>query len=329
MQGICKRMLSQQRGERSFHEDKQVVKIHKSITKKKSNIGIQKMNLASQLRELTRALRQGKVNSRVLALVCEIIKIPNLPTNEITLLLKLCVNIGSVCIVFRLLNSNAINLKTPEGGELLWYAMEKDQMSIAKMLLRFGADLNVRKSDDNRTLLHAILRGYAIKSNNKREQFALLMMDHGADVNACDAHGYSILHDAIVHQHCSTRLVEQLLDRGARLTIDKSCNDRNDIFLATCYKPELLLRLIEHQIEDVETRNQRGTMAMDYLISKEYNDPDTIGPLQLIRRILTLGVPVDTVDPFAEQRVGRQPCPLLSTALFHKKKRVVSCFSFL
>jgi ankyrin repeat protein len=84
-------------------------------------------------------------------------------------------------------------------------------VSLARLLLERGADIEAKDATYSKTVLQA-----AVRSNNS--EIVALLLAHGADVNAVDTNGSSPLHDAFafyVHRDIITLLVTHGADVNA------------------------------------------------------------------------------------------------------------------
>lgn len=293
--------------------------------KKSTNIKVEiKKTQANKIQELEHALEQKEGNSRVLQRTREVAETPNLSLElrkRLFTLLMFCARVDGEYIVRQLLDKLTINLKTPDGGEVLWTAIRKGHEGIVELLVRAGVDLSIR--DKGRTPLHAVMSSCKNKNSAKREQLVRTMINHGADVNARDAKRRSVLYEAIFHKHFSSQLVEEMLDLGAEVTISES-NDTNDLSAAarSYEKIELLPKLIVHRVTDDETRNNRAMIAIQYLLDNEYVTLSQEQTAQMIKKILDLGVPVSSPHPYPKKLRSRSS--VLHEALWCKKRNAVS-----
>lgn len=93
---------------------------------------------------------------------------------------------------------------------LLLEAVMNSDFKRAKELLEMGADATARYASHQSSMLYvAVFRDHADMSK--------LLLDHGAEVNACNANGYTPLHWA-ARRSCSL-VVRLLLERGADMNI--------------------------------------------------------------------------------------------------------------
>lgn len=264
-------------------------------------------------KELELALEKNN-DERVLKLSLEFLKSHTSSSKLATRLLKFFVKACNAQLVCKLLKHANLDLKTPEGNELLRQAVDKAQVEIAEMLVHAGVDLNC-ESENGNTILHEVLSSYMIKDQGKKEKLALVMLEHGANVNAINENGFSILQKAITYKF-STTFIETLLQHGAIVRIGRTHHE-NDIFYTVQYKPKLLSMLIKHGVPDEETRHKRGVMAIEYLMNSNHQRK-----LEMIQNTLNLGVPINHADP--KNPLGVRGCSLLHSALKNKKKDLVN-----
>ncbi|XP_058793155.1 serine/threonine-protein phosphatase 6 regulatory ankyrin repeat subunit B-like [Phymastichus coffea] len=305
------------------------MKTNKSVSGKKANsksrlkdkkadvsFGVQAQKLAA-LRDLEYALDNKESHDpSLLRLAHRVAKMPDLPTSILMRLLILGVTVGKKLLVRLVLNSQKINLNTPEGVELLWTSVDNGQIEITSMLVSSGVDTNVCRVNSNRTLLHEIVRNFDKVDNKKKIKLVKLVLKKGAAANVRDSQGRSALSDAIMLYHCPTEVVEILLQYGAELTTDYV--RLNDIFSASRIKPHILPMLVALPELDEKARNKRGFMAIDGLISSNYP-----GAHKIIKKILDLGVNVNSIEPFYSEDAGRRPSSLLMAALAWNRKHMV------
>ncbi|XP_058798987.1 ankyrin repeat and KH domain-containing protein mask-like [Phymastichus coffea] len=106
-------------------------------------------------------------------------------------------------------------LNCSDGGRILWDAVLKDDGKIASMLVASGADLTVKgpTAAGCSSFLHEL-----VKSKHARHhRLAVEMIERGADVNARDGHGVTVLQQAI-EAGCPVSLIKELLRKGVQLT---------------------------------------------------------------------------------------------------------------
>ncbi|XP_058793256.1 ankyrin-1-like [Phymastichus coffea] len=221
--------------------------------------------------------------------------------------------------VRELLTQHNFDLRTPEGSDMLWRAVLKGHPEIASMLVRAGVDPNARRLEDERKLsfLHCLL----IETDDPRiSQLAQLLIRYGADVNALDARGNSVLLYAVVQ---GSALIKDLLERGARVDVANN-NGMDILFVASCQASasKLLPMLVQHGTNgDLDRRNRRAIRAIEHMI---YGTTD----LDTIRMLLDLDVPIDlpTINGFTllQAAVSREKIDVVELLLargadVHKK----------
>ncbi len=96
-----------------------------------------------------------------------------------------------------------------KGYTLLMAATKRNDLGVAEMLIKHGADVSAGNSRD-RTPLH-----YAIRNGNI--DMVRLLLDNGADVNYKFTTPYNILEVSILEGHPG--IVKLLIDAGARITV--------------------------------------------------------------------------------------------------------------
>lgn len=116
-------------------------------------------------------------------------------------------------------NANAANANgmTP----LMAAARNNAPLETITVLLNAGANANARDLDGATPLLHAFLRGAKPPS----APLVARLIAAGADVNACDGNGGSILARAIALKTADPEILSILLDAGAGITIPTDQRD--------------------------------------------------------------------------------------------------------
>jgi len=129
---------------------------------------------------------------------------------------------GNIYILKELLDASAkVSLRDNQGRTALWIAVQNRLTGIVNELLEEGADPNV--SDDEHEITPLILAASYGDIYIVRE-----LLDHGANVNARDAHGNTALMRAIGIGNPNQRdiqLIKLLLNYGARVELKN--NDGN------------------------------------------------------------------------------------------------------
>lgn len=181
-------------------------------------------------------------------------------------------------------------LQTPEGGKLLWHTIDKGNIELATILVNSGANLHVKKpnSSQNISFLHLLAQQYNSKAYYRLAQ---TMIEKGADFNARDSHGRSVLYHAILYD--SIDMVNDLVKRGALIDIYNE-EQTNSVLVLALEKSnrEYLLELMVYSINDENLRNDRSMFIAECYIDNSVD-------LKLIEEIISKrGLPVDYVNPY-------------------------------
>ena len=122
------------------------------------------------------------------------------------------------------------------GSAALHYAAGARTPGCIFPMLEAGADANIRNACLQETPLHV-----AALRHDEPEDYIAPLLSYGADVNACDHEGSSVLAFAVQANHC--RSAKYLLDRGADIERpDKS--SLTPIGLAVVYNHHALLAIL-------------------------------------------------------------------------------------
>ncbi|XP_058793254.1 ankyrin-1-like [Phymastichus coffea] len=265
-----------------------------------------------KVKTLELALGEQDYNLEVLPLIIEVVKSVKLSTDFIIQLLKFCIRVESENVVKQILSSQNVDLKTSEEGTILCDAIATGNIAITTLLVRANADVNVC-DDINCSLLHQVLRSRKIKNETEKIEFVKLLLENGADVNAFDNVGFSVLHRAIKCNDCSSELIDILVQYGANVIFEGEPN-LDYFFHNVCdRRPEILLKLIDYQVTDDQTRNKRRVIAINYLMMSKHEKALTI-----MKNILDLGVQVDTI--YHVNDLIAEPTTLLHKALSLKNE---------
>jgi len=152
----------------------------------------------------------------------------------------------NICAMGRAYNSGC----TP-----LYYALSQDNVPIAEMLVNAGANLDIRPSLGNVTLLQMTL--------DHRPLFEL-MLTHGADINARSRGGKTPLHMA--SESGQVDEVRYLIDRKAAVNVQDN-NGNTPLHLAARKGHGPVCAKLVESGADVAIRNERGRLALDYALA--------------------------------------------------------------
>ena len=156
------------------------------------------------------------------------------------------------------------------GSSALHYAAGARSPSCILPMLEAGADANTRITCLQETPLHIA----ALRHDEPEEHIAPLV-SYGADVNACDHKGSSVLAFAVQANHC--RSAKYLLDRGA----DIDCSDVSGltpIGLAVIYNHHALLAMMLEYGANVASTTVAGETLLH--LCALHADMDTLHVLQ-------------------------------------------------
>ena len=156
------------------------------------------------------------------------------------------------------------------GSTALHYAAGARSPSCILPMLEAGADANIRNACLQETPLHV-----AALRHDEPEDYLAPLLSHGADVNACDHEGSSVLAFAVQANHC--RSAKYLLDHGADIDRpDKS--GLTPIGLAIVYNHHALLEMLLKYSASVATVTEAGETLLH--LCALHADMDTLNVLQ-------------------------------------------------
>ena len=156
------------------------------------------------------------------------------------------------------------------GSSALHYAAGARSPSCILPMLEAGADANIRNACLQETPLHV-----AALRHDEPEDYLASLLSYGADVDACDHEGSSVLAFAVQADHC--RSARYLLDRGADI-------DRPDesgltpIGLAVVYNHHVLLAMLLEYGANVASTTVAGETLLH--LCALHGDMDTLNLLE-------------------------------------------------
>jgi len=133
------------------------------------------------------------------------------------------VSSGQLEMVQMLLENKAcIDVSAEFGSEILSSAAWAENAEIVRLLLQHGVNAHVGSSRELRHPLHIAVK-------NGRAEFAALLIEHGADVNALDYFKQTALHQAAYEGRQA--IVRLLLANGAKVDV-LDCKDETALDMA-------------------------------------------------------------------------------------------------
>ncbi len=140
-------------------------------------------------------------------------------------------------------------------------ALENDFMHLAELLLKYGADVNI-KDQCRGSLLH----NFAYHGDKVKVEF---LLRHGADINAKGIVGDTVLQSAVLGD--SKEVVELLLDRGADVNT-KDHNGSMPLHKAASFGYIEILKLLIDRGSDINVKDVDGRTPAYYGI----HDPEIL-----------------------------------------------------
>ena len=180
---------------------------------------------------------------------------PNARDDDGTTALDIAVHRGNREVAELLVDSGA---RAPAG--LQDDAVLKGQKDILDVLLRKGADVNVRLASGS-TLLHdAALKGY--------DGIVTLLLGRGARVDLRNASGATPLHDAALNGKATTAAI--LLDHGAEINARETESGTTALYAAASLGREDVVALLLDRGADPNILNNRGASPLHAAIEGGY-----------------------------------------------------------
>ncbi|MEO0490852.1 MAG: ankyrin repeat domain-containing protein, partial [Cyanobacteria bacterium J06659_2] len=134
------------------------------------------------------------------------------------------------------------------------------------LLIEYGADVNIQ-NDSGETLLHVLATQLPVPTGRASEVGARLIAN-GADINARDRQGKSVLETALCKGSASPDFVSYLIDSGADLEAIKPTSNSCDIPLlhaAAWVNHPVFTEFALAQGIEANARNQNGQTPLHYL----------------------------------------------------------------
>lgn len=192
--------------------------------------------------------------------------------------LQLAVEEGSDTIVRLLLRSGADqNVKDYHGRRLLWLAMEKEHYTLVDLLLENGADPNSRGSKGRSLLWHAI--------EKKHYEVAKLLLENGADLEPGEYEGRPLPWQAMEKEHYD--MVKLLLENVADPDF-KNYQGRRPLWLAAERGYDTVVKLLLENGADPDYKNYQGRTPL-WLAAENGHDA-------VVKLLLDHGADIKTQD---------------------------------
>ena len=148
--------------------------------------------------------------------------------------------------------------------EELIEAVASDDIKEVKRLIKKGANVNARHEIFEMSVLH-----FAMKSGSESEAIVHLLIENGADLNALDGSGRTVLYSALlVHQN---GLAEVLIKSGADIDIAPKKGGPPLHFAVENGNINLVKLMIKNGA-NVNVRDKNGETALDLAAKKKRND---------------------------------------------------------
>jgi len=171
------------------------------------------------------------------------------------------------------------------GETPLLAAISRDRYAIAQQLIAAGADVN------KKSLVHKGFTPLMHASRFGREKMSMLLLDHGADVDAVDHGGKT----ALMHAAEAGRknIIELLLSRGANpLLVDRS--GRDAVYLARKYGRRTgndeLIESAKSGFSSARPRSGQATDVTDLMHAASRGD------VAKVRELISAGASIEQVD---------------------------------
>ncbi|CAJ1945474.1 unnamed protein product [Cylindrotheca closterium] len=186
------------------------------------------------------------------------------------------VRTGNGILVGELIDKNDgvdVHESDDEGETALHIACRKGNYALIKMLLlAYGADVNTFSGPNNNqrrmTCLHCA-------SKNQYPEIVLLLLKHGADIEARDEDGWRPMHYACRLNHLD--IVRVLIEQGAQLEAPGGGSRSTPLHLACQYGKSRLVRLLLRKGANAKTRNAENLGPLQ--LAAASNHPETVWAL--------------------------------------------------
>jgi ankyrin repeat protein len=169
----------------------------------------------------------------------------------------------------------AMTIEGPDGGSILIHAAESGNPEIVQEILRYHPNLEIRGRERKTALFAAgeYRLGDNIDKNGSRAECVRLLVQSGADVNARDFRGNTLLHYAYFSD-----VAKELLKAGADVNA-RNINGETPLFTVD----EGIIPLLVKHGADFSIRNYHGETVMEFA---ERYSPSRLEVLRKTRKIV-------------------------------------------
>jgi ankyrin repeat protein len=146
-----------------------------------------------------------------------------------------------------------INSHNDNGDTALVLASEYRHKNIVSLLLKNGADPNIRTYNDYTALYFALI--------NQNMDIVKILLDHGANINERNCFGSSLLHK-LLYAQCPTKTIKFLIKKGTYINVINKSGD-TPLILASFYSDAKYAKIILESGANIKIVNNDGQTALD------------------------------------------------------------------
>jgi ankyrin repeat protein len=163
----------------------------------------------------------------------------------------------------------------------LHLAADDGNITEVKQLLKDGADVDIRSSNNETPLHFAAYRGHL--------EIAKVLVSHGADINAVEESNFSPLHDAVEEGH--VEITDFLLTQGADINI-KNNNNRTAMHIAYSKDYLYIFSLLIKGIPKERMNEIKKEAALDEAKDDAVNIQIIIGVIMMMLALVCFLYPI-------------------------------------